>query len=116
MEAWPALRIGRVPVPLAHASMGAALGWVMQFHMSWPLLLPFIAAAFFARAREGWRSSGVAAAAFCGGLVLTGAFIVPTWMTYGISAGGTGENVHFHWREPISTFFKTLARLLAFSS
>jgi hypothetical protein len=37
-------------------------------------------------------------------------------MTYGISAGGTGENVYFHWREPISTFFKTLARLLAFSS
>ena len=58
MEAWPSLRIGRVPVPLAHAWMGAALGWVMQFHMSWPLLLPFIAAAFFARAREGWRSSG----------------------------------------------------------
>ena len=114
MEAWPPLRIGRVPVPLAHAGMGAAIGWVMQLHMSWPLLLPFIAVAFFARAREGWRSSGPAAAAFLGGFVLTGAFILPTWMTYG--SGGTGENVYFHWREPISTFFKTLARLLAFSS
>jgi hypothetical protein len=58
MEAWPSLRIERVPVPRAHAGMGAALGWIMQFHMSWPLLLPFIAAAFFARAREGWRSFG----------------------------------------------------------
>lgn len=114
MEAWPSLRIGRVPVPLAHAWMGAALGWVMQVHMSWPLLLPFIAAAFFARAREGWRSSGPAVAAFCGGFVLTGAFILPTWITYG--SGGTGENVYFHWREPISTFFKTVARILAFSS
>lgn len=114
MEAWPSLRIGRVPVPLAHAWMGAALGWVMQVHMSWPLLLPFIAAAFFARAREGWRSSGPAVAAFCGGFVLTGAFILPTWMTYG--SGGTGENVYFHWREPISTLFKTVARILAFSS
>jgi hypothetical protein len=31
-------------------------------------------------------------------------------------AGDTGENVYFHWREPVSTLFKTLARLLAFSS
>ena len=114
MEAWPSLRIGRVPVPMAHAWMGAALGWVMQLHLSWPLLLPYIAAAFFARAREGWRSSGRAAAAFWGGFVLTGALILPTWMRYG--SGGTGENVYFHWREPISTFFKTLARLLSFSS
>jgi hypothetical protein len=114
MEAWPALRIGRVPVPLAHALMGAALGWVMQLHMSWPLLLPFIAAAFFARTREGWRSAAPAAAAFCGGFVLTGAFILPTWMAYG--NGGTGGNVYVHWREPISTFFKTLGRFLAFSS
>jgi hypothetical protein len=116
MEAWPSLRIGRVPVLLAHALMGAALGWVMQLHMSWVLLLPFSAAVFFARAREGWSSSGLAAAAFCGGFVLTGAFILPTWITYGVFAGGTGENVYFHWREPTSTFFKTLARLLAFSS
>jgi hypothetical protein len=118
MEAWPSLRVGRVPVPLAHASMGAALGWVMQVHMSWPLLLPFIGVASFARAREGVRSFGVSTAAFCGGLALTGAFVIPTWMAYGIFAerGGTGENVFFHWREPISTFVKTLARLLSFSS
>jgi hypothetical protein len=114
MEAWPSLRIGRVPVPLAHAGMGAALGWVMQLHMSWPLLLPFIAAAFVARTREGRSSQAVAA--FCGGFALTGALILPTWITYGIFAGGTGENIYFHWREPVSTFFKTLARLLAFSS
>src|SRR4029453_16761383 len=107
-------RDGGVPAPPGPAARGAPLGWVMQLHMSWPLLLPFIAAAFYARAREGWRSSGPAAAAFLGGFVLTGAFILPTWMTYG--SGGTGENVHVHWREPISTFFKTLARLLAFSS
>jgi hypothetical protein len=35
-------------------------------------------------------------------------------MTYG--SGGTGENIYIHWREPISTFVKTLARLLSFSS
>jgi hypothetical protein len=116
MEAWPSLRLGRVPVPLAHAGMGAALGWVMQLHMSWVLLLPFVAAAFVARAREGWRSSAQALAAFCGGFALTGALILPTWMTYGIGAGSTGDTVYLHWREPVSTFFKTLARLLAFSS
>jgi hypothetical protein len=116
MEAWPALRIGRVPVPLAFAGMGAALGWIMQLHMSWPLLLPFIAGAFVARAREGLRSFGQAVAAFCGGFALTASLIVPTWMTYGILAGDTGENVYFHWREPVSTLFKTLGRLLAFSS
>src|SRR5436190_11773117 len=42
-EAVPALSIGVMSPALAFAAMGAAIGWIMQVHMSWPLLLPFAA-------------------------------------------------------------------------
>ena len=48
-EAVPALSIGVVSPRLAFAAMGAAIGWIMQVHMSWPLLLP----TFFAHGFDG---------------------------------------------------------------
>src|SRR4051794_13515462 len=45
-ESVPRLRLGRIQVPIAHALMGAALAWLVQIHMSWPLLLPFVAVAW----------------------------------------------------------------------
>ena len=35
--------------------MGAALTWLMQIHMSWPLLLPFVAVAWFSRCARSAR-------------------------------------------------------------
>src|SRR5262249_29307579 len=54
-ESVPALSLGRVPRPAAHALMGAAVTWVMQFHMQWPLLLPFAAVARVSRVRDRAR-------------------------------------------------------------
>ena len=36
--------------------MGAALGWLIQIHMSWPLLLPFTAGAWLSARHDGARS------------------------------------------------------------
>src|SRR5262249_42627285 len=52
-ESLPMLRLGRIPVPIAHAMMGAALAWLMQIHMSWPLLLPLVGVAWISRVRDG---------------------------------------------------------------
>jgi hypothetical protein len=115
-EAWPSLRVGRVSLPIAHALMGAAIAWIAQVHMSWPLLLPFAGLALLARLREGPRSAAVATGAFVAGLLVTGSVLLPTYLTFGLGGGGTGENLQPHWREPVSTFVKTTARVLSFAS
>ena len=40
-EAVPVFRLGKMPEPLAFALMGAAVSWVLQIHMSWPLLMAY---------------------------------------------------------------------------
>jgi len=117
-EAWPPLAIGRVRVPVAHALMGAAIAWIAQVHMSWPLLLPFAGLAFLARLREGPRAVAIAAGAFALGAIATGSVLLPTFLTFGLGlgSGSTGQNFMPHWREPISTFAKTAARILSFAS
>ena len=55
-EAVPAFRLGKMPEPLAFALMGAATSWVLQIHMSWPLLVAHAAVAWLsgpARRRPG---------------------------------------------------------------
>jgi hypothetical protein len=86
--------------------------------MSWPLLLPFAGIAFLARLREGPRATAVAAGAFVAGALATGSVLLPTFLTFGLGfgSGSTGQNLMPHWREPISTFVKTAARILSFAS
>ena len=52
-EALPALSLRRISPPVAHAMMGAALTWIMQIHMSWPLLAPFLLVAWLSRRGDG---------------------------------------------------------------
>lgn len=117
-EAWPPLAIGRIRVPVAHALMGAAIAWIAQVHLSWPLLLPFAGLAFLARLREGPRAVALAAGAFGAGALVTGSVLLPTFLQFGLApgSGSTGANLLPHWREPMSTFVKTAARILSFAS
>ncbi len=77
-ESWPPLAIGRVRPTVALALMGLSLGWIVQIHMSWPLLLPFIGAAFLARLREGPRALAASLGAFALGAAATGILLLPT--------------------------------------
>src|SRR5437868_8059103 len=63
-EAVPPVSLGRLRPPIAHAMMGAALTWLAQIHMSWPLLLPFAALAWISRARDGASRTALHLAAF----------------------------------------------------
>ena len=118
LEAVPRFSTRWLPASRSHALMGAALAWIAQVHMSWPLLLPFIALAFAARWREGSRAAWTALAAFALGLAIVGSLVVPTWIAFGLDAGsgGTAANVDLHWRNPITSVLTTMARLLAFGS
>src|SRR6185436_25762 len=54
-ESIPTFRVGVLSRSVSHALMGAALGWLIQIHMSWPLLLPFAAGAWLSARRGGAR-------------------------------------------------------------
>jgi hypothetical protein len=97
--------------------MGMAVGWLMQIHMSWPLVLPFAAGAWFGRRSQGAIAAAVDALSFAAGALLPGLLLLPTLTQYGLNAGSGGvlRNLHPHWVSPwiIAT---TLARFLSFSS
>jgi len=116
-ESVPAFRLGVVSRPVAHVLMGAALGWLIQIHMSWPLLLPFTAGAWISARRDGPRSLIVNLGALALGALATGIFLLPTWLRYGLEAGdgGTLRNLTLHVVNP-AELFTTLARFLSFPS
>ncbi|PYQ95369.1 MAG: hypothetical protein DMF96_22390 [Acidobacteria bacterium] len=82
-ETVPAFSLRRLSPPIAHALMGAALTWIMQIHMSWPLLVPFALVAWLSRRSEGAAALAVNAAAFCAGALVPGLLLLPTFMQYG---------------------------------
>ncbi len=116
-EAVPAFRIGRIPEPLAFFLMGAAIAWVLQIHMSWPLLPPYAALAWFSGWRRGGRSIAANTVAFACGLLIIGVLLIPTFVVAGVHAGsgGTLNNLRPHWVNPWVAI-TTLARLFSFAS
>jgi hypothetical protein len=117
LEAAPAFRIGTIRPSIAYAMMGAATTWVMQIHMSWPLLLPYAAYAWITSRADGSRALASRARAFLAGALGPALFLIPTWLQYGLDAGSGGleRNVHVHWVNPFMAV-TTLARFLSFAS
>jgi hypothetical protein len=116
-EACPWFSLGRVRGSLAVAMMGLGLGWIVQIHMSWPLLLPYAGLALLARARRGWRGAAQDVGAFSAGVAVPGALLLPTLLAYGLDAGGggTARNLHLHFVNP-GVLLTTAGRFLAFAS
>jgi hypothetical protein len=116
-EAVPVFRRGVMPPAVAFFMMGAAVSWVMQVHMSWPLLLPYAAFALLSRWTDGAGSAVRNSAALVCGLLLFGVFLLPTVVKYGWQAGGggTARNIHPHLVNPWMAV-TTLARFFSFAS
>lgn len=116
-ETVPAFSLRRLSPPVAHAFMGAAVTWVMQIHMSWPLLLPLALVGWSTRRADGAKALMLNAAAFCAGAVVPAMSLVPTLLNYGPYAGtgGVARNLKPHWVNPW-IIVTTLARMLSFAS
>jgi hypothetical protein len=116
-EAVPIFSTGAIGAATAHFMMGAGLTWVMQVHMSWPLLLPYSAWAWWSRRADGGRALVRDAAAYLAGALVPGVLLLPTVVTYGASGGSGGafRNLHFGWVNP-AVAVNTLARFLSFAS
>ncbi len=115
LEALPPLRVGVVDVRAGHFMMGFAFLWVMQLHMSWVLMVPFLLLAFVQRAREGGRPLVAAVACTAAGAALPGSLLLPTLLAHGLLAGGTEQAVRPEWMPP-SKLLMIALRFLSFAS
>jgi hypothetical protein len=93
-ESIPKLSVGFVRVRTAFLMMGFSLFWIYQFHMSWVLMLPFIAVAFWFQ----FRKDKLAFLYFFIGCAITAAFVIPTYVRYGFhsGSGGVQSNIVFN--------------------
>jgi hypothetical protein len=116
-EVMPRFSLRIVPAWAAHVMMGAATLWIVQIHMSWPLLGPFVLVAWWSEMRRGARRLGIAILGFAAGALLTGSMLAPTFWRYGLVAGGGGthRNLSIQFESPV-TLVSTLARLFSFAS
>lgn len=121
IETVPFLSHGLIARAPANFMMGLALCWIMQFHLSWVVLVPYVALSFYCQFRETGRSVVSSLAWFFGGAIITGSFLVPTFIKYGLAAGmgGTGATVEFNsanlWRH-LNVVEGVLGRFLSFAS
>jgi hypothetical protein len=90
LETVPATRERILPAWLANLSMGFALLWVMQLHLSWVVLVPFLLLSVFFQLRERGRRSLAPLGCLACGALLTGSLLAPTFLKYG-PTGGTGN-------------------------
>jgi hypothetical protein len=116
-EVIPALRLGLVPVPWAFAAMGMGLTWVMQIHMSWYLMVPFLGMAWLSRRADGAANLLIYIVACVAGAAVPGLALFPTAVKYGAlgGTGGTLRNLRVHFVSP-TEILVTLARVFSFSS
>jgi hypothetical protein len=101
--------------------MGCALCWVMQLHMSWVALVPFVLAGLYARARAERRGAWRAGAWFGAGALLVGALLAPTFLRYGLTqgTGDTPQVVVFNLdnvKRHLNVVEGVLGRFLSFAS
>jgi hypothetical protein len=95
IETYPFLGRGLVSRPRANFMMGISLCWIMQFHLSWVVLVPYVVLSFYFQFRKPGPGALSSFAWFAGGALITGSFLLPTFIKYGLAAGmgSTNETV-----------------------
>ncbi len=112
LELFPSTTVNLIDKRLANAMLGFGLCWTMQLHLSWVLLVPYVAIAFYFQARAGARKLLNAIASFLAGALTPGALLLPTLARYGWSAGGTGSAIGFN-ADNLSSIFGVFRRSLS---
>lgn len=97
-ETYPSLSRGLIATRWANFMMGSSLFWIMQFHLSWVVLVPFVALSFYFQFKQASTRSFQSLVSFAAGALITGSLLVPTFIEYGWRAGlgGTNDSVGFN--------------------
>jgi hypothetical protein len=112
MESLPWFTLNLVSPALSNAAMGLSLFWIMQFHFSYVYLIPLAA---FSLGVQLWKTRRPSSLLyFILGSLPTLAFIIPTYLQYGIARGNvsSGFVVPFNWSN-VREFWTILARFLS---
>jgi hypothetical protein len=120
LEVFPFTSKNIVPTRTANFMMGFAFCWVMQLHMSWVILVPYVGLAFFFQVRKRrnrMRAFLTAFAWFSLGAAITGSLLLPTYLRYGFSegTGGTAAIISLN-PDNLSAWWGILIRSLSFAS
>src|SRR5215813_9555630 len=118
IETLPFLTHHLISPALANFMMGVALFWIMQFHLSWVVLVPFVLLSFYFRVK---KREYINLLWFGLGAILSGAFLLPTFIKYGFDAGlgGTNQALEFNFRnllQHVNIVEGVLGRFLSFAS
>ena len=121
IETYPFLARNLVHGKWADFGMGLSLFWIMQFHLSWVILVPFIVLSFYFQFRNSDRRGIERLLCFAGGALLTGSFLIPTFVKYGFSGamGNTNEAVQLNVANLVKQLNPAegvLGRFLSFAS
>lgn len=115
MESVPAIKRDLIPISFSNILMGFGFCWVLQLHMSWVMLIPFLIYSFYHQWNTG---NGKTAVGFglIGALPLL-ALLLPTYLVYGFSLGQNIKGYSsFLNRQNMFDFFGLLARFLSLAS
>jgi hypothetical protein len=98
IETYPFLSSNLIPLRWSNLMMGVALFWIMQLHLSWVVLLPYLALSFYFQFRDKGRNALASLAWFGCGAILIGSLLIPTFIKYGYSqgTGNTNEAIQFN--------------------
>lgn len=115
LEIFPPTRRNIVPTQWANFMMGFALCWVMQLHLSWVTLVPYVVLALYFQFREGTRRFARALLFFLSGAAIPASLLVPTYLKYGLGAGGNTSAVTFNPAN-LTALWGLMIRSLSFAS
>lgn len=98
IETYPFLSRDLISRKWANFMMGLALFWIMQLHLSWVVLVPYVGVSFYFQFKKLGRSVFAEMMWFAGGAIISGSFLLPTFSKYGLNAGlgSTNETVAFN--------------------
>lgn len=121
IETYPSLTRNLIPLRWANFMMGVALFWIMQLHLSWVVLTPYLALSCYFQFRKAGRKALLPLAWLVGGAALTASLLIPTFSKYGFvqGAGNTDEAIRFNARNllrNLNPIEGVLGRFLSFAS
>ena len=117
MEACRPLRRGALSLRVATFLMGFSLTWIMQLHLSWVVLLPFVLIALVFPPTDEPSALVASYCSFVLGAAAPAILILPTLSRYGFrdGIGGTESALEFNPGN-LWSFFTILSRYLSFAS
>lgn len=117
LEVYPFTSRHVIALRWANFMMGFALLWVMQLHLSWIVLVPYVLLAFYYQARRGGATFLRALRWFALGATVTGSLLLPTYLKFGLAkgSGGTTSAIILN-KENVTAFWGILTRTLSFAS